>query len=243
MFQRPTSITVLAIIGLFFALFGILCTPFSVIQMMTDGASVPLLMPGAQGQEIEFPQSLTNLMILSVAVGFVGSLFLLIGSITSFKMNPVARPCMNAYAAISIVNSVITTVAQLYVLAPSMAEMVASTMPEAPRGAIVAGIFLGGLLAMTCPLAYPVFVLVFYNKKSNREAFANRGMVGAPPGYGGYYPDPAQQQGYGYPPQQGYPPHASPESYGQQPPYPPPPQQQPPEPGRGREGKQPWEED
>ncbi|MCC6545827.1 hypothetical protein IT570_01570 [Candidatus Sumerlaeota bacterium] len=259
MFQRPTSITVLAVIGVIFACFGLLCTPFQALGM--------LLPPDPEANELiesvglpapQYSPTARALLLSSALVSFLASFLLLVGSAGSFWMKAWARLTMNSYAVVAILNGLYQVVVQMIFVFPDML----ARMPQAGNSnsaAYSAGTQLGGMLgaliAFLCFSIFPALILYFYNRAAAREAFAREGIIpivsfphpaavppaaygnpyGAPPTAPPTYP-PAYQPPYVPYGGQPYTPPPPPPGYGLPPvpddrePLPPPPGSQPPPP-------------
>ncbi|MCC7391831.1 hypothetical protein IT571_05675 [Candidatus Sumerlaeota bacterium] len=228
MFQRPTSITVIAVVGIIIGAFGLICSPLQALGMILPEDPQANEMIESMGIPApEYSPTARVLLLVSALISIVGAVLLLSGSIGSFWMKNWARLTMNSYAILALVNGLFNVVVQMIFVLPGMM----SQMPQFANnnsgaygaGAQFSGI-LGALLGFACMSIYPVLVLVFYNRVATREAFALGGIVpvtGFPP------PAAAPMAGYhapygapGYMPsaQPGYPP-----AYGGQPYTPPPP--------------------
>lgn len=219
--RAPTSIVVLSIIGVILGGLNLLCAPFGLLGILAGENTMPLIIPGQAIEEVPMPPALIMLLVISNLVGFVASLLLVAGSLGSFRLKSFARPCMNGYAVISMINSLITTAGQMWLMLPVMMPALEASLPaDAPAGVMKVAMVIGILIAVLCQWIYPLCVLFFYNTRRAREAFALG--YSAQPQWQGY---PQQQQPYGqpWPPQYGeqqYPPQQyPPQQYPQQQPY------------------------
>jgi len=199
-FERPTSVTVLAIIGIIFGFFGFICAPLGLLSTITQGATtaVPNFQQGFQMQQVDLPGGAQAMMIINGAVSFIAAIILLTGSIASFQMKPIARTAMNTYAILAIVNNLVSVVVQIVIMGP----MIQQQMPnnEMSPAATFIGMALGAGCAVLCYSIYPICVLFFYNRRRTAALFETGGV---PPEYaGGGYP-PAYPPGAEYPGQQG----------------------------------------
>jgi hypothetical protein len=210
--NRPISVTILAILGIVFALFGILCSPFALFGTIIEpNAQMPLPMPGAWNQTVPMPNGLAILFMGNYLVSFLCAIILLIGSIGSFSMKRWARGMMNLYAGVTLTKDLIVALVQTLIMLPFIAESVQSQMgADMPLPAVYFGAFVGVLCSTLCFGIFQIAILFFFNKRSTREAFANGGMMPPPGQYGGgggfqnqqweQQPSPSYNSPYGPPP-------------------------------------------
>lgn len=246
--QRPASVIILAAIGGFLGIVGLIFCSFSLVGsiMVLVGQEDAVAQMADSGLDL----SEGSLMLLGltefIALGI--SLLLIAGSVGIFMLKKWGRVCMITYALTTLPNNFCMAVLYLQGTLPTAMEQNPAAA-EAPTEVIVA-------LAIACfgcfwfiLNLYPIFVLIFLNTKSVKYAFETGG---APPegpwgggGFGGdphayreaqpypqgYYPPPGAQQDQPapQPPQYPYYPPQGDQGGGYSPP-PDPGQYQPPEP-------------
>lgn len=247
MTQRPTSITVLAIIGCIFAVFGVLCGTINSFSYLTMTGEETEIFRAFGLPEPQISPTARAMLFVNAAISVLVSVILGAGSIGSFMMRSWARKTMNAYATINMLNMLFNLLVTLVFIMPTMmSQMPQFSQPGGQAGALI-GSVIGAVISFLCSAIYPICVLYFYNTEYNRDLFSRNGeprpgYVAAPPPPGHFgYPGMAPQGGYqqpggyqGYPPAQ-QPPQAPPsqyppqypQQYGQPNPLQPPPQRPP----------------
>lgn len=164
---RPTSITVLAIIGIILGGLGTLCTPVSLIQMfggLNFGQPNPVL--DAMRQNTALFAASVGQTVLSWAV----AIMFLSASIGSLSLKTWARGLMNATMIIYLAMLLVNTVLQVLWTMPMVQQALAS-QPKSVRDMVqmwmTIGVF-GGLLfwGVVCAL-----YLIFYNRPRAVAAF------------------------------------------------------------------------
>lgn len=191
---RPTSVTVLAIIGIIFASMGLLggiCGGLSLILSSVAEA----VQAEMSDVEVAIDNSLTWKVysVFSIVTGFAMAALLMYGSIGSLKLKAPAHKAMLLYAWLAIGFAILGMIMTLAVLLPLLNPYFSSSDP-AEVGAAWGGL-IGGVLGSLIGVIYPFFVLLFYCKPHVLAAF---GLGEAANRY--------QQQPY--------------QPYGSQPPYP-----------------------
>jgi hypothetical protein len=205
---RPTSVTVLAIIGIVFGGLFVLCKPFGLL---------PLVMPnmGPPNPALDVLRTdgmLRALTIGGVLVGLPVSILLLASSIACLSLKSWARKGMLSYAVIAIVLSALTFVAQVIWVIPKMKAIQQQQMANIPNAAFLAEMTGVPITAVEflIRLIFPACILFYFTRPHVKAAFENLQLPGGA-GYGGGAP-------YGAPPY-GVP---QPGGYYAQPPAPPP---------------------
>ena len=211
---RPTSVTVLAILGIIFGALGVLCKPLSL-------AAIFIPQPGPN-PAVEMQKEMMGFNLANVAVGTAVSVLLLAASIACLSLKPWARKGMLTYAGIAIVLTIVGGVITFVWMLPRIQEMQRQMMAQQTAGgagapppqmmnimqtASTAGAAIGAAGA----LIYPACLLYFFTRPNVKSAFGDPAFAGAghgaapygaPPAGGGYYanqpPPPPPGQ---YPPQ------------------------------------------
>ena len=169
---RPTSVTVLSIIGIVIAALSLICLPTSVLPFF-----VPAMQQNNPGiGAIKASPALFGWTLGSAATGILMSLLLLVGSIGALRLIRWARPAMLAYAVLSILMSIVTMVVQLaFVLPVSLAPQ--NLPPGTPASAMgmVRGIAYGSTILFSLIfMALPTMILIFFRKPHVVDAFERR---------------------------------------------------------------------
>ncbi len=163
---RPTSVTVLSIISIVFALLGVICVPLGLTAYF-----VPAMQQGNPGiAAVKSDTPLFAWVLISNLIGFVMSIVLMAGAIGSLKLMTWARHLMLAYAAISIVVTIVVTIVNTIWLTPVMVQ---STVPEA-QAIVKWSSYIGAVIGMLFGLTMPVLVLIFFRKPHVVDAFERR---------------------------------------------------------------------
>jgi len=197
---RPTSVTVLAIIGIVFGGFGLLCKPFGVIALF-----IPQPVPNPV---VDMQKQMMAWNVANAVVGTAVSVLLLASSIGSLSLKTWARKGMLAYAGLAVALTLIVGVVTVVWMLPKMQEAQRQMIAQqARRGAApppqmmnvmqTAGT-VGAVAALALALVYPIVLAYFYRRPEVKAAFEGTG-VGVAPGYGGppqYGPPPSGGGGY-----------------------------------------------
>lgn len=161
---RPTSVTVLAIIGIVLAAMGIICTPCALVPFfMTMPEGAP---PNPMLDFMKADTLMQGVTFAQVAIGVLTSILLLAGSIGSLKLSRWAWSAMLVYSLLAILTSAISLIMTFLVIMPRMKE----AMPDLPEGAFmqqIAGGVCGGLFG----ILFPIAILIFYNSAKVKSAF------------------------------------------------------------------------
>jgi hypothetical protein len=201
---RPTSVTVLAIIGIIWGALQLLCNAFGIFGLlMLDQLTAAGGGANPMADAMKDSPGLMPILIGAVVVRLVLSLVLLAGSIGALSLKAWGRSAMLGYAWGIVVVTILETIVGLTMTLPAVKKhlpadpQLQQTMMAQQYGSVLCGPILG--------LIYPVFVLVYMNKPHVKAAFAGTGgttgMGGG--GYGGGYPGAAAGM---YPPPQQPPP-------------------------------------
>jgi hypothetical protein len=114
---------------------------------------------------------LRTFMIGSAATGTLLSLLLLLSSLGSLALKPWARAGMLAYASLAVVMTAVSQMVGLMVIGPEIERaMRQSGMPQPAGMAWMSG-GVGVALGFLMGLWYPVLILVYYTRRTVREAF------------------------------------------------------------------------
>jgi len=176
---RPTSVTVVSIMGIIFGALGCVCLLGSV------GLSV--VMGNAQEQSAQMPPELMTFGIVTGIAGLVLSIFLLIGSIGALRLRPWARSALLAFAVVDLMYDVGKLVLNLIWFVPRM-EPVWRNSPQfrgnpnmnVEQGVRIAKAVANGMSIATAAvtIAFAMTVLIVMARPQVKSAFESQG--GAP---------------------------------------------------------------
>ena len=201
---RPTSVTVLAIIGIVFGGLGLLCKPLSFAALFMPQ---PVPNPAVQMQKDMMAFNVGN-----AAIGTLVSALLLASSIGCLSLKPWARKGMLTYAGLAIVLTIAGGIITMVWMLPKIQEMQRQMMTQSSgRGApapppqmmsmIQSASTVGAVIAIVISLIFPACLIYFFTRPNVKSAFGDPtagGPYGAPQP-GGYYAGPPQPPGQ-YPP-------------------------------------------
>ena len=180
---RPTSVTVLAIIGIILGGLGTLCSPFALMPFFME-------MPGPKNPVIEAMKDDGTLMgwtVGSTVVGWLMAIVLLSASIAALKLKEWARKTLLVYAVTAFVTGVIGLVFTIAVMNPKMAAAMGND-PAAKSAMAVQTV--STLVGFVVGLILPSFLLFYMTRPHVKAAFAGLPPSAPagyqPPGYGGY---------------------------------------------------------
>lgn len=165
--RRPTSVTVLAIIGIIFGALGVLCTPLGLIPYFMDFGQPNPVIDAIKENKFAFFWT-----IGSSILGILLAVILLAGSIGSLKLAPWARSAMLAYAAMAVVMSLAGTVISVTVITPLVTKAFENMQGGGGPFAAMGGM-IGAIVGAVLMLIYPICILFFYNTANVKDAFAN----------------------------------------------------------------------
>ena len=155
--QKPTSITVFAILNLALGVLGILGSGFSVIMLVVSR-------PGTNPVYDVLQQ--TTLMRLwtyaSVSFGAVFALVLVVSGVGLLMSREWGRLLAILYGIGSVVLGVAGTVINVTVLMPALARLTDSSSPDMMAAAV--GGMVGGAIGGCLGLVYPVLLLIFMTR-------------------------------------------------------------------------------
>ena len=170
---RPTSVSVLAGIGIVLGSLSVLCKPAGMIMQLM----IKLPQPNPVMDLFREDPTLRAFTIGSTLTGTLISLLLLLSSMGSLALRPWARTGMLAYACLAILMTFIGQAIGYFVLAPEVERVMRqSGLPQQPGIAWMSGI-VGVVIGLLMGLWYPVLILVYYNRPHVRAAF-ERGLPG-----------------------------------------------------------------
>jgi hypothetical protein len=173
MHNAPTSVKVLAIIGLVLGAIGALGLVYSFITVFVPiGPPNPILEPLRQDSFY-----MTS-VVLGLIIGIPLLVLLIVASARSLVLKPWARKGMIVYAWLAILQCIVGSVFNFTYLIPKMLSAVpAGAPPEVRAGAI--GGAVGGACGSILGLVFPICVLYFFSRQHVVNAF--KGIFPASP--------------------------------------------------------------
>lgn len=177
--QRPTSVTVIAVLGI---IFGTLSLCGLVFQLM--GNAMSGMGGGAEGPGVEFQKALQEneamqrYSNLGMIAGFILVPLLFAGSIGSLMLKAWGRTAMLIYAVVSILNTLVSTAMYLMVVNPSIQEVMKQyTDEQSQQIANMTALFMS--IALGCGvligLIYPIATLIVMSNPRVKQAFEGTG--------------------------------------------------------------------
>ncbi|HZN68714.1 MAG TPA: hypothetical protein VFB66_25775 [Tepidisphaeraceae bacterium] len=170
---RPTSVTVLASIGIPLGALGLLCKPAGLVMQFVT-------MPGPPNPVLEAMKNDPMILGWSVISGITGTLIsvlLLMSSIGCLGLKPWARSGMLAYAALAVVMTLISQVVGYFVVGPVVQNAMRSSGIQQPTGMGWMQGPAGLVLGVVIGLWYPLLILYFFTRRRSKEAF-EQGLPG-----------------------------------------------------------------
>lgn len=170
---RPTAVTVIAVIGIVFAILGICCGGFGLL----GSALTESMMGASPAGEQDINRQMMNIPgmdrynLFSSVIAIILGFLLIIGSIGSLMMAGWARGLMVFYAMFAILANVGSTIIYFTMLFPEQ-QKIAANNPGAQ--AYLVGSYFGLGCGMIIGLIYPIAVLLIMNKPEIKSAFENK---------------------------------------------------------------------
>lgn len=167
--RRPTSVTVLAIIGIVWGILALICNGAVMIPYV-----VPLNQPNPVVDEVKANSGLLAWTVGSNVLRILLSFFLIVGCIGLLKLQNWARAGLRGYAVMMIVLAVIDTVVTIMWIGPitKNATMNGGTTSAAWQ----TGFYIGLVFGIALALAYPICLLAILARPHVKAAFG----IGAP---------------------------------------------------------------
>jgi hypothetical protein len=173
--KRPVVVTVLGIINIVFAAWGLIGLAFSSVLLFSDVAAAnnPVFkILHDQPAYLAFAK-------VSLVIGGLAAIVLLVAGIGLLLLRPWARPLTIGYAIFGMLNTVVGTVVNyLFLVRPLLDQAAHKNGPEA-AGAIVGAI--GGGFGGCLSLIYPILLLVFMARPEVKAAFRPTVLTAEPP--------------------------------------------------------------
>jgi len=165
--RRPTSVTVLGILNVVFAAWGLMGIAFYIAMMFMPpalNANNPVLDLMRQNAGYAMYAN------ISMVLGGVLTLVLCLAGIGLLMLRPWGRLLSIAYAVFAIISVIVNTAVNYYfLLAPMMDKQAA--LPPGPEKMAAMGGIMGMVLGTCVGPVYPVVLLVFMYRANVRAAF------------------------------------------------------------------------
>jgi hypothetical protein len=188
---RPTSVTVLAIVGMVWGALVLLCNMVSLIPLLVQvGPPNPMI------QEMRADPALHNWNIIATVARLVLGVLLLVGSGVALMLKGWGRVLMLVYAVLAIALSLVDTYMTVTHVLPILRRLAASD----PNVAQIMGMQrIGMVLGIVIGMLLPLLILFFMTRPNVKAAFAGQAPApGVIPPAG--YPQSSYPQGGPYPP-------------------------------------------
>jgi uncharacterized BrkB/YihY/UPF0761 family membrane protein len=162
--DRPTSVTVLSIIGIIFAVLGFVGTAFALVQHVVQIGG----QPNPAVDVVKENGTLLTTMITLFVLGLVLSVILLAGSILSMKCRAVGRQLMLTYVWFGLVQTAIGIAINYFIVYPAMLPRMRPQLPPSLDGFMYGTLIAAGLLGAI----YPLCVLYYFTRPHVRAALS-----------------------------------------------------------------------
>lgn len=174
--DRPTSVTVLAVIGIILAALSVFCVGFALVSSLLNlSAGKNVFSTPAAPQP--YSPALATWGAISSGIGMVMTVVLLVGCIGALYLRAWAWRAVMIWSILSIVIALIQSTVQLVWANPLTLQLMKEQQPNNPalaRGAaFMEGFMIGGTafgLVLACAL--PICFLIFWRRDIVRDAFA-----------------------------------------------------------------------
>lgn len=161
--ERPTSVSVLAIITIVLACAGLGCIPISVFSTLYNTENPGYFI-------VEESTFFRFWVIGTSALGWIASLAAIAGGVGAWMMKPWGRTTLLGYAIYSIVMAVLGTLVSLFFFVMPLMEHVDM---ESDMGPAILGGAIGGMCGGLCGgLILPICLLYFLTRPHVVAAFA-----------------------------------------------------------------------
>ena len=167
---RPTSVSVLAWIGIVLGGLGLLCKPTSLLMFV-----MPIPGPNPVVDAFKNDSFLRLWLIAGTGAGWLISLLLLFGAVGSLKLKDWGRTAMLGYAALAVLMTVVSQVVSVVAITPAMEQAMRQAGAPAPAGPMNMPPAVGAAIGLLLGLWFPLLILWYYTRSVVKEAFA-RGL-------------------------------------------------------------------
>ena len=161
---RPTSVTVMAVIGIIFGALGFLCSPLALIPYF-----ITLPTPNPFIDSIKDDNALFMWTIAVTVMGWFLSILLLVGSIWALMLREWARQILLGWSVASSLLTVAQFLINVMVVFPKMAE-IAKADPKMAAGSVSG--WIGAGIGLALGLGIPILMLFFMTRPHVKDAFA-----------------------------------------------------------------------
>jgi hypothetical protein len=169
---RPTSVSVLAVLGIIFGAIGVLCSPMALVPYYVNfGPPNPVI------DTVKNSPPLFTWTVGGTVLGFILGIVLLSGSIGAWSLKPWARKLLVLYGWAALVLGIFNTLIMTLVVMPKASAGATSGMAHTQATAGMIGGIVGGVLA----LALPLCMIIFMTRPHVKEAFENAAEPNLPP--------------------------------------------------------------
>lgn len=162
--ERPTSVTVLSIIGIIFAVLGLIGTAFTLVQHVVQIGS----QPNPAVDVVKENGTLFTTMIVLLVLGLALSVILLVGSILSLKCRSLGRQLMLTYVWFGLVQTAIGIAINYFLVYPPMLQRMRPQLPQSMDGIMYGSLIVAGLIGAI----YPLCVLYYFTRPHVRAALS-----------------------------------------------------------------------
>ena len=171
---RPTSVNVLAGLGILFGALMVLCKPAGLAMQLF------VTIPGPPNPMIDLFRNDPTLRAFALASGLTGtliSLLLLISSLGSLALKQWGRTGMLGFAALAVLATIVEQGVAAAVVGPEVERAMRQSGVQQPPGIAWMSGWVGLVIALVLRLWYPVLVIYYFTRPHVKAAF-ERGLPG-----------------------------------------------------------------
>jgi hypothetical protein len=184
---RPTALSVIAIIGIVYAVLTLLCHSYGLIasMIMQNGG---MTWAATQQTTVSTPTTTTSsttqfafaaphdpttmaIQVGSAIIGLVLSLFLLAGSVGALYLKSIARLTLIVYALLTLVFALARMLVTLFIVTPKMQQLLANQPMPIGRQAMQTIAAAMAVMTWLFTSALPIAILIVMTRPRVRQAF------------------------------------------------------------------------
>src|SRR5687767_11022515 len=163
---RPTSVTVVASIGVVLGALGLLCKPTSLIVFVIQMPVSDPVVDAMRGDSF-----VRGWMLASVATGWVISLLLVLSAVGSLRLRDWGRTGMLAYAALALLMTIVSQVVGIVAVGPALEPAVRQALAGKPAPWWQLGTVPTAVIMTILGTWFPLLILYYFNRRSVKQAF------------------------------------------------------------------------
>ena len=163
---RPTSVTVVSVMGIVMGTLGLLCKPLSLVIFVVQ---MPVSDPVVDAMRAD--SFVRGWMLASVATGWVISLLLVLSAVGSLRLRDWGRTGMLAYAGLGLLMTIVSQIVGLLAVGPALEPAVRQATAGKPMPWWHVGPVPSAIMMTILGVWFPLLILYYFNRRPVREAF------------------------------------------------------------------------